>query len=205
MRSRRHSRTLPALALLALAAACASAPKLPPGADNPGLAANDALKETNPLEVAVLRVENKTQRADLPLDALRKSFHAGLVERHYTPLALPFVDSNYSGSGAAEANYKPGASAEQAILKVVLTGWDDHLWKSHARLVVDADVWLIDARRTAGAEPLWGGHVSRTMDMARQREFNPGDGPLLERTMQDFATQVLASLPARKPELASAR
>ena len=205
MRSRRLARTLPALALLALAAGCATPPKLPPGADNPGLAANDALKETNPLEVAVLRVENKTQRGDLPLDALRKSFHAGLVDRQYTPLALQFVDSNYSGSGPAEASYKPGASAEQAILKVVLTGWDDHLWKSHARLKVDADVWLIDARRTAGAEPLWGGHVSRTMDMGRQREFNPGDTALLERTMQDFATQVLASLPARKPELASAR
>jgi len=42
------------------------------------------------------------------------------------------------------------------------------------------------------------------MDMARQREFNPGDAVLLERSMQDFATQVLESLPARKPELASA-
>jgi len=205
MRSRRQSRTLCSLALLALAAGCASAPKLPPGADNPGLAANEALKETNPLDVAVLKVENRTQRSNLPLESMRKYFHAGLVERHYSPLALQFVDSKYKGGTAAEASYAPGDSEEQAVLKIVLTGWDDRLWKSHARLIVDADVWLIDAQRTAGAEPLWGGHVSRTMEMARLREFTAGDGPLLERTMQDFAEQVLASLPARRPELASAR
>jgi hypothetical protein len=205
MRSRSHLRTLVPLALLALAAGCSSAPKLPPGADNPGLAANEALKETNPLDVAVLRVENRTPRGGLPLDSLRKYFHAGLVERHYSPLALEFVDGNYSGGSATEASYAPGASDEQAVLKVVLTGWDDRLWKSHARLVIDADVWMIDARRSAGADPLWGGHVTRTMDMARLREFTAGDGPLLERTMEDFADQVLASLPARRPELASAR
>jgi hypothetical protein len=201
----RLSRTLPSLALLALAAACASAPKLPPGADNPGLAAQDELKSVNPCEVAVLRVENRTQQTGLPLDALRKHFHEGLVERHYSPLALAFVDKHYTGGAAAEASYVPGASQEHAVLKIVLTGWDDKLWKSHARLVVDADVWLLDASATAGSEPLWGGHVSRTMDMARLREFTAGDGPLLDRTMEDFADQVLASLPARRSDLASAR
>lgn len=205
MRLCRLSRTLTSLVLLALAAACASAPKLPPGADNPGLAAQDELKQINPCEVAVLRVENHSQQAGLPLESLRKYFHAGLVERHYSPLALAYVDKHYSGGAAAEASYVPGSSDEHAVLKVVLTGWDDRMWKSHARLVIDADVWLLDAGATAGSEPLWGGHVSRKMEMARLREFTSGDGPLLERTMEDFAHQVLASLPARRSDLASAR
>jgi len=185
--------------LVAAFAACTTPPPLPPGADNPGLKTGE-LGTVNPLDVAVLPVENQTQRSGLPLDSLRRHFHAGLVERHYSPLALDFVDGK-----ATEASYQPGAAQENAVLKVVLTGWDDHLWKSHARLVIDADVWLLDAARPSTAEALWGGHVSRTLEMARLREVTAGDGPLLERALADFATQVLASLPARKPELASAR
>lgn len=188
----------PAL-VAALAAGCTTAPKLPPGADNPGLVAHD-LKSVNPLDVAVLRVENQTGLEGLPLDSLRQSFHAGLVERHYSPLALDYVDGR-----ATEASYQPGSSDEHAVLKVVLTGWNDRMWKSHARLVIDADVWLLDASKPSTEGALWGGHVSRTMEMGRLRDVTAGDGPLLERTVSDFASEVLASLPARRPELASAR
>jgi hypothetical protein len=198
-RPRRSLRlVLPAL-LATLAAACTTPPPLPPGADNPGLT-DRGLREANPLDVAVLEVENQTGIGGLPLASMRRQFHAGLVERHYSPLALDYVDGR-----AVEAGYRPGASEENALLKVVVTGWDDQHWKTHARLVIDADVWLLDATRPAPEQALWGGHVSRTMEMGRTREVVVGESQLLERTVADFVAEVLASLPARRPELASAR
>jgi hypothetical protein len=196
---RRSLRLVVPVLIAALAAACTTPPPLPPGADNPGLSAR-GLKEVNPLDVAVLKVENQTGRSGLPLETMRQQFHAGLVERHYSPLALDYVDGR-----AVEAGYQPGASEENALLKVVVTGWDDRNWKTHARLVIDADVWLLDASRPMSEQALWGGHVSRTMEMGRVRDIVVGDRQLLDRTVADFVTEVLASLPARRPDLASAR
>jgi len=198
-RSRRSLRLLVPVLVAALAAACTTPPKLPPGADNPGLS-DRGLREANPLDVAVLPVVNQTGRSGLPLDEIRREFHTGLVERHYSPLALDYVDGR-----ATEASYQPGASEENAVLEVVLTGWDDRHWKTHARLVIDADVWLRDATRPDADAALWGGHVSRTMEMGKVRDVVVGEQALLERTLAQFADEVLASLPARRPELASAR
>jgi hypothetical protein len=192
-------RLLVPVLVAALAAACTTPPKLPPGADNPGLS-DRGLREVNPLDVAVLPVTNQTGLSGLPLDELRRCFHQGLVERHYSPLALDYVDGR-----ATEASYQPGASEENAVLEVVLTGWDDRHWKTHARLVIDADVWLRDAARPEADAVLWGGHVSRTLEMGKVRDVVVGEQALLDRTVTQFAEEVLASLPARRPELASAR
>mgnify|MGYP001827469888 CR=1 FL=1 len=198
-RPRRSMRLLVPVLVAALAAACTTPPKLPPGADNPGLS-DRGLREVNPLDVAVLPVTNQTGLSGLPLDELRRCFHQGLVERHYSPLALDYVDGR-----ATEASYQPGASEENAVLEVVLTGWDDRHWKTHARLVIDADVWLRDAARPEADAVLWGGHVSRTLEMGKVRDVVVGEQALLDRTVTQFAEEVLASLPARRPELASAR
>jgi hypothetical protein len=198
-RPRRFLRLLAPVLVVALAASCNTPPKLPPGADNPGLS-DQGLREVNPLDVAVLPVANQTGIGGLPLDELRRCFHAGLVERHYSPLALDYVDGR-----ATEASYQPGASEENAVFEVVITGWDDRHWRTHARLVIDADVWLRDAAQPDGARALWGGHVSRTLEMGKVRDVVVGEQALLARTVQLFSEEVLASLPARRPELASAR
>ncbi len=174
---------------------CASTHKVR-GADNEGLSAG-RLAAVNPLEVVVPGIENQCGRDGLPLDALRARFHAGLVKLRYTPLALDYVDRNAS---AVEASYRPGALGEQASLRVVLTGWDDSLWKSRSRLVIDADIYLLDAREPELSRALWGGHVTRTIDLSRQAAALPTAGAMLDRAVAEFVDGVLASLPARNPE-----
>lgn len=188
-----------ALALLTVSSACRSTAVLPPGADNPGLAAGN-LRSANPLDVAVLAIENKTGREGLPTAELRERIHAGLVERHYSPLALDYVDRK-----ATEASYRPGASNENAVLKFVLTRWDDALWRSHSKLTIEGEIWLLDAENPSTAQALWGGKVERRMDMARERQVFASEAALMTRTLTDFTEAVLASLPARNPELASAK
>lgn len=187
------------LALLAASSACHSTAVLPPGADNPGLAAGN-LRSANPLDVAVLAIENKTGREGLPTAELREKIHAGLVERHYSPLSLDYVDRK-----ATEASYRPGASNENAILKFVLTRWDDALWRTHSQLTIEGEIWLLDAENPSTAQALWGGKVERRMDMARERQVLAGEGALMTRTLTDFTEAVLASLPARNPALAGSR
>jgi hypothetical protein len=189
------------LALLAgsVLCACHSSAVLPPGADNPGVAVGN-LRSANPLDVAVLKVENTTGREGLPTEELRELMHAGLVDRHYSPLGLEYVDRK-----TTEASYRPGASNENAILKIVIMGWEDSTWRTHSRLTIDADIWLLDAARPSTAQALWGGHVTRTLDMSREREVLATESALMTRTLKNFTDAVLASLPARNPELATAR
>lgn len=184
---------------LAASYACHSTAVLPPGADNPGLAAGN-LRKSNPLDVAVLAIENKTGREGLPTAELRERIHAGLVERHYSPLSIAYVDRK-----TTEASYRPGASNENAILKFVLTRWDDALWRTHSTLTIEGEIWLLDAENPSTAQALWGGKVERRMDMARERQVLASEGALMTRTLTDFTQAVLASLPARNPELATSR
>lgn len=187
-----------ALTLVA-ASACQGSAVLPPGADNPGLVAGN-LRTTNPLDVAVLVVDNQTGREGLPTAEMRELLHQGLVERHYSPLALEYVDRK-----TTEANYRPGASNENAVLRFVLKGWDDSLWKTHSRLVISGELWLLDAENPSTSQALWGGQVERTMDMARERKVIATESALMTRTLTDFTEAVLASLPARNPEIATGR
>jgi hypothetical protein len=176
-------------------ASCGSTHKVR-GADNEGLSAG-RLATVNPLEIVVPRIENQSSVTGLPLDSMRSKFHAGLVKLRYTPLALDYVDRS---ANVVDASYRPGELGEQATLRVVLTGWDDSLWKSRSRLVVDADVYLLDAREPELTKALWGGHVTRTIDLSKQAAAIPTSGALLERAVTEFVDGVLASLPARNPE-----
>jgi len=183
-------------ALLAVVSSgCAASHKVK-GADNEGLSTG-RLSAVNPLEVVVPRIENQSAAPGLPLDAMRAKFHAGLIKLRYTPLALEYVDRS---AAAVEAGYRPGALGEQATLRVVLTGWDDSLWKSRSRLVIDADVYLLDASEPELTRALWGGHVTRTIDLAQQAAALPTAGALMDRAVGEFVDGVLASLPARNPE-----
>ncbi len=166
------------------------------GADNEGLSTG-RLASVNPLEIVVPRIENQSSVSGLPLDSMRAKFHAGLVKLRYTPLALDYVDRN---ANVVDASYRPGELGEQATLRIVLTGWDDSLWKSRSRLVVDADVYLLDAREPELTKALWGGHVTRTIDLSKQTAAVPTAGVLLDRAVTEFVDGVLASLPARNPE-----
>ena len=188
------------VSVLAFASSSCNATHVPRGADNEGLVTGRLLS-VNPLEVVVLPIENHTGDASVPCAAIREEFQKGLVQLRYSPLALSFVDRS---SGVVEASYKPGALGEHAVLRVVLTGWDDSRWKSHAHLVVDADVYMLDAANPDPSMALWGGHAVRTADLELQRNSVAGDGALLQRAVEEVVNGILGSLPARNPERATA-
>lgn len=187
------SHTLLLAFALAPLAACAST-KPPPEAYNEGLEARRDLAAVNPADVVVLPIENQTGRSGLPLDHMRKQFHEGLVKLRYSPLALDYVDSK-----VVDATYTPGELREEGIFRVFLTGWDDSNWGTRGRLVIDADVYLLDANRPEVGSALWGGHVQRVMEMGQAREIAATERALMERTIERYVSEVLASLPARDP------
>lgn len=181
------------LAFLLLA--CSSIRTLPPGADNPDLHVG-SLRQKNPLEVAVLPVQNNTGKADLPLDLLREDLYQVLLKRYYTPLALTFVDQQ---AGVAEASYVPGTLQEDAVMQMFLTRWDDTNWQSRAELVIDGDIYLLDASDPDPTRALWGGKFSRRVSVANERASASNAADLMDRAVDLFVEQILASLPVRDP------
>jgi hypothetical protein len=180
------------LALAVLAGGCKSS-HLPRGADNENLVVG-RLKQVNPTDVAVLPVGNSTGKEGLPLEVMRRQFQDVLADLRYSPLALDYVDSR-----VVEASFAPGALKEDAILQVQVTRWDDSTWGLNSRLTIEADVYLLDAQQPDVVSALWGGHVTRRLDMANERTITATSGELMERTMETFARDVLASLPSRNP------
>ena len=194
--SKRNALSIAFLAVVAFAQSSCNSTHVPRGADNEGLVTGRLLS-VNPLEVVVLPIENHTGDASVPCAAMREQFQQGLVQLRYSPLALSFVDRS---SGVVEASYKPGALGEHAVLRVVLTGWDDSRWKSHAHLVVDADIYMLDAANPDPSMALWGGHAVRTVDLELQRNSVAGDEALRQRAVEEVVSGILGSLPARNPE-----
>lgn len=175
--------------------ACSSIRTLPPGADNPDLHVG-SLRQMNPLEVAVLPVQNNTGKADLPLDVLRGDLYQVLLQRYYTPLALTFVDQQV---GVAEASYVPGTLQEDAVMQMFLTKWDDTNWQSRAELVIEGDIYLLDVSDPDPTRALWGGRFSRRVSVANERASASNAADLMNRAVDRFVDQILASLPVRDP------
>lgn len=192
-RATQLARPLLALALCAFVASCTTTPP-PRGIENEGIATNDLVR-VNPLDIAVMPIENQTGRYDLPLDLMRRKFHTGLVRQRYTPLALDYVDRQVT-----EASFAPGDLREEGLFRVTITEWDDSAWKTHSRLVISADVYLLAPDRPQVTAALWGGHVTRRLDMQFDRAATSTEGALIEKAVTSFVDGVLGSLPARDPE-----
>jgi hypothetical protein len=192
----RRRSVLAVAALAAFFAASCATPLKPRGLGNEGLVIG-RLKSVNPLEVAVPKLENASGQRNVPLEALRKEFQKGLVRLRYSPLALDFVDRNVQ---VTEASYAPGTLGEQASLRVTVTGWDTSRWNSHATLVLDLDIYLLDAAEPELSKALWGGHATRTVDLSAQRASFVSEGAMMQRAIELAVDEILASLPARDAE-----
>jgi hypothetical protein len=156
------------------------------------------LVRANPLDVVVLPIEARLKRTDLPLEYLRQSIAKGLIRLRYSPLSFGYVDAR-----TIDAAYTPGELNEQATLRIVITGWDDSLWTSHARIDVTASVDLVDARRPG--ESLWGGPVTTTVDLNPRREVFATNAALVRAACDQLADTILAPMPPRRPEVATPR
>ena len=177
-------------ALVLLASGCQSGAKPPRGYDNTGLKTG-RLMEVNPTDIVVLPISNMTGK-ELPLGEMREQFQAGLVRLRYSPLSLDYVDQNRP----VDASYIPGQLAEEAAFKVTITSWDDSRWETHSRLIIDAEVHILDA---AVGESLWGGQVSRRVDVPMDIPGSALNRTLMARAVETFVGDVLASVPPRDP------
>jgi hypothetical protein len=173
-------------AALVLLPACETTPT-PVGIGTRGEGAVKIM-EAAPIDIAVLPVVNNAGK-DVPAKVLRGSFQQGLVERHYSPLALEYVDRHIS-----EASYSPGASQEQAVCTIEIATWDMSLWEMHNALKVGLVVRIVDA--SSGAE-LWKGSVDQRFDLGREIENLPTETQRIQRACDILATEVLQKLPIR--------
>ena len=187
------------LATAVLPTACRMSPEPPWGHDNDSLVIG-RLAQVNPRDIVVMPVTNLTGNSKVPLEGLRSAFQSGLVARRYSPLALDFVDSQtLEASYEEDASYEIGSLQEQGVLQVAITGWDDSNWLNRSRLEISADVHLLDAGIWGNGEALWGGPVTRVIDLDLDPTSLVNAGKRLQRAVDLFAAQVLASLPARDP------
>jgi len=187
---------LAALASMACFSACG--PTRPPrGLDNPNLIVG-SLSQVNPLDIVVLPIQNNTGRDKLPLEELRQAFFTGLVRQKYSPLSLEYIDAR-----VVEAAYTPGDLKEQAILQIFINNWDDSQWRTMTRLHVEAEIYLLDSKNPDQRQPLWGGKVDRYVDLSRELAGLPTSQMALNRAVEVFTENVLASLPPRNPEKTS--
>jgi len=149
------------------------------------------LDEKNPVDIVVAPVENATGSKSVPLAALREAFQDGLLRRHYSPLALDYVDRK-----VVDATYQPGALQEEAVLQVKVETWDTSLLDSRGALKVKVHARLIDAE-SQGAVQLWSGFIDHRFDLDGARERFSTRQALLEYASEQIASEVLAALPAR--------
>jgi len=149
------------------------------------------LEKRNPIDLVVAPVENASGDASVPIVALREAFQKGLVRRHFSPLALDYVDRK-----VVDAAYTPGSLKEEAVLQITVESWDASLLDTRGALVVKAHVRLIDAENPTNGQ-LWGGFLDHRFDLESVREKFSTQEQLLAYACAQIADEMLAALPAR--------
>ena len=182
-----------ALALsVALLAACQTTPRLV-GQDTQVLTSG-RLSSLNPADVVVSPVEVAVEGLRVPEEDLRVGAQRALVVRRYSPLALERVDEKL-----VEASYSPGTLKEDAILRLIVHGWDDTLWEGRRALTVDIEARLIDPSDPYG-QPLWAGQLPRRFDFTSLDPLSASERGLMGAACDKIMRELLAALPARVPE-----
>jgi hypothetical protein len=147
------------------------------------------LKEKPPIEIAVAPIKNGAG-ANVPVDELRAAFQKSLVSRHYSPLALEWIDKK-----VVDATYTPGAASEQAVLIVEIDRFDTSFWESHNALQVKFHVRLVDV--ATGSE-LWSARLERRLDFGREVKHFSSESGRMTWACDHIAERILETLPTRQ-------
>lgn len=152
-------------------------------------AANAKIETVNPIDIAVLPIENATGSKKVPSKELREAVEAGLVQRRYTPLATEYVDAQVT-----DAAFHPGSLREDATLRVTVESWDDALWATHTAVTLRLSAQIVDSR-SGGL--LWAGKLDRRFDLGRDRDRFSTDAPLKKLLCEMVVGELMSALPAR--------
>jgi len=189
-----------ALLLLAWAGGCGLHQQYPEHLD---LQAGPSLARENPAEVAILPVANRSgsARAQKLLPELRRAFYLALRDRHYTPLALAFVDRNPGLESLAPGQEPPskellGSFQEDALLVITVTRWDESYLKADRSLRVGLEARLLSS---ASKEELWGGVADFEVKVSGHGMAGPAEEEAMRQDgLERAALRVLSELPRRK-------
>ncbi len=147
------------------------------------------LAQLKPADVAVAPVEVRPG-VKAPADLLRRAIAQGLPRRHYSPIALDYVDSRLT-----DAAYSPGAVGEEAVCQVTVSGWNERYWDTGHAIEVDVELTMIDPENPDG-QPLWSGRLTRKIDVADLVDSTV-EASLYEAAVNRVARELLAALPER--------
>lgn len=198
-----------ALATLAVVG-CQTTPRLA-GRNVEVLSPGATLAERNPTDVVVAPVRLTDDALGAPASVLRTAARRGLVLRLYSPLAqelvsdamggdIPYINASSTGGGVVrEAGYTPGRLDEDAIFEVTVFRWDDRNWQSRRSLSVGLEARMIDPANPYGPA-LWAGRLEQSFDVSGEAGPAGGDRRALTLACNQIFRELLAPMPARRPE-----
>lgn len=170
-------------------AACEALPE-PPGLHVEQLYTG-RLEQVQPMEVVVAPILDESGHKLVPDRDLREAFQVALLKRRYSPLALEYVDRR-----VVEAAYRPGSLQEDAVLEITVRSWNLDRWESANEVTVEVEAWML---LSEDASQLWGGRLSRTIDLTVERERHETDVQALRKGCEVIAQELMEVMPARSP------
>lgn len=181
-----------ALGALALLAGCQTQPTL--RGSNVQVTQEGRVAVTNPADIAVAPVERVAAAGSLPEQPLRVAAQHALVKKRYSPLSLKQVDG--AMVGLEPAAYRPGMLREEAVLELVVHGWNDTLWSTRYTLTVDVEARLVEPDAAPGVA-LWGARLSQRFDFTAEAQDATTDEGLMQLACDRILEELLSKLPAR--------
>ena len=167
------------------------------------------LSAKNPADIAIAPVVTIAPDLQVPDQHLREAAARALIPKLYSPLALERVDESIvgpvveagDGTGTTPATYRRGSLREDAVLELVVHGWDQSLWQIRRTLVVDIEARVLDPNEIGGSE-LWSLRLpGERFDLTDEVGRATSDERAMEMACQVIMREVLAKLPARDPEV----
>jgi hypothetical protein len=190
------------------AALALGACQTPPPTVYPTLEASPDLFRVNPVDIAVLPVQDATPDGSAAgvIDDIREQIRRSLVDRYYTPLASAKVDEVMKhhaplgpGVSVIDAGWLRslgGAFGEDASFAVRLHEWDDSTLMSTGWIRFAADVALASSQSETA---LWSGSFRGEVKAGGQGP-TPRDRAQREASAaEQFARELVDRLPRRRP------
>ncbi len=156
------------------------------------------LAAVNPNDVVVAPIEFAEEGLQAPEQLLRQAAVGSLIARRYAPLSLGFVDASIPDAlagGVLKASYRPGSLGEDAVLRIIVHGWDTSLWDLRKALMVDLEFIMEDPGN--GGQELWHARLKQRFDFEKQARTAATESALLSAATRVVTDEICSQLPPR--------
>tara|TARA_R110002111_G_scaffold104418_2_gene162000 strand:+ start:272 stop:919 length:648 start_codon:yes stop_codon:yes gene_type:complete len=185
---------------VALLASCTNLPHIAGDGVTVVESGNLAEMDPNDIVVAPLILGEGVKVSDR---MLREAFVNALIERHYAPLSLDYVDANMpepvqagpGGVGTQNASYVRGILNEDAVLQVIVNDWDESLWNARKAIRAQIEVRL---ENSSGGPAFWVATFDDRRDFAAREKHHATMISLRKEAFREIAKEILSQLPRRE-------